>query len=132
MSHTVTSSPHPDFYVLTHFDDLQYDELFLDEELHLNEGRSIYILADTSRMNNVLPDGFLDAVTKSYVINPNMAHLAVYIPSTALRVVGYMVIKVTRRQKQISIHHTYEDALHTIEALLPQRTPSISSQTRQS
>lgn len=127
MSYTITSGSHPDFYILTHFDELKYDDLFIDDELHLNENRPIYLLVDTSHMKNVLPDAFLEGITRSYVVNPNIAHLAVFIPSTALRVVGYTVIKVARRQNRITIHHTYEEALHTIESLL-QRNPSQSRQ----
>lgn len=106
----LTPGPYPHFYILAYRDELMYEELFLDEPLHLNEGHPVYILIDTSAMYNRLPENFMQGIVRSFIINPNIAAMAVYIPSIPLRVVAHMVVNALRLHKKVSIFQTYHDA----------------------
>lgn len=106
--HTVTHDAHCDLAILTYTGDLEAAELPIDDELRLNAGHKVYILVDVSGMNNGLPDGFLETIQRSFVIHPNIGHIAVYITSSVLRIAAGMVIKVARLQNKATIHSSYE------------------------
>jgi hypothetical protein len=131
MAYSIAPGPHPDFYILTYTDLLASDELFIDDELHLNEGRQIYILADTSHMSSTLPDGFMEAVSKSFVVHPNIAHIASFNPSTILWITAQMVIKRTNQHKKITVHKTYQEAYDTIMALIQEQAADPTSATNE-
>lgn len=126
MAYTVTPGAHPDLYILTYTGDLGAEELLIENELHLNENRFIYILADVSGMNNGLPDGFLETVQRSFVLHPHTAHIAVYVTSAILRIAASMVVKVTRQKKKISLHDSYKDAYERLEKVIKEQIPKVS------
>jgi hypothetical protein len=110
MPYSIAPGPHPDFYILTYTEQLAYEELLIDDKLHLNEGRLIYVLADTSHMSSTLPDGFMEAISKSFVVHENIGHIASFNPSSILWIAAQMVIKFTGRYKKITVHKTYQEA----------------------
>jgi hypothetical protein len=110
MAYTIAPTPHADFYILTYTGTLETEDLLVADALHLNEGRAIYLLIDVSHMEEGLPDRFLETIMKSFVVHPNVAYMAVFITSTLLRVTANMVVKVTRQQKKITLHDSYESA----------------------
>jgi hypothetical protein len=81
MAYTIMPGSHADFYILTYAGTLETDDLLVADELHLNEGRPIYLLIDTARMRDGLPDQFLETIMKSFVVHPNVAYMSVYITS---------------------------------------------------
>jgi hypothetical protein len=123
--YSVAPGNHPNVYVLTYSENLAAEELLIDDELHLNEGRDIYLLVDLSSMNNGLPEGFLDAVQRSFVVHPHTAHIAVYTTSMLLRTAAGMVTKVTRMNGKITTHSTYEEAYQQLLDLMPESIGSI-------
>ena len=124
MSYTITSGSHPDFYIMNIVGDLQYEDLFIDDALHLNEGRVIYVLVNKTDMSNKLPEGFVEALPTSFVVHPNIGHIACYAPSAILRIAGYMVANITHLQKKITIHNLYKDAYKFIEKRIDEARPS--------
>lgn len=118
MPYSIAQGPHPDFYILTYTEQLAYEELLIDDDLHLNEDRQIFILADTSHMSSSLPDRFMEAISKSFVVHPNVGHIASFNPSSILWIAAQMVIKFTGQYKKITVHKTYQEAFETIEALI--------------
>ncbi len=116
---SVVQGPHPDFYIVTYTGTLEVADLVVDDLLHLNEGRLIYLLVDISRMNNSLPDRYIEHIRKCFLVHPNLRYLAGFVSSMPLRVVSNMVVKLTRQQKKITLHDSYDAAydsvLQTIE-----------------
>ena len=115
MTFTVNAGSHPDFYILSIIGDLKNEDLYIMDDLHLNESRVIYVLVNKAEMNPRLPDGFVEALPRSFVVHPNIGHIACYAPSAMLRIAGYMVANITHLQKKITIHQTYDDAYKFIE-----------------
>ena len=106
--------PHPDFYILTYTGALEVADLVVDDLLHLNEGRPIYLLVDISRMNNTLPDRYIEHIRKCFLVHPNLRYLAGFVSSMPLRMVSNMVVKLTRQQKKITLHDTYDAAYQSV------------------
>lgn len=127
MTLVVTSGSHPDFYILSVIGDLRYEDLFVVDALHLNEGRLIYILVDKAEMSNKLPEGFLEALPRSFVAHPNIGHMACYAPDAILRIAGYMVANITHLQKKITIHRRYDDAYKFIEQRIQEAQSSTEN-----
>src|SRR5258708_25213727 len=59
MPHEITSGPQPNIVILRVYGDLTKDDLSVNEELGLNAGHVIYLLADLSKMSLGIPDNFL-------------------------------------------------------------------------
>lgn len=115
MAFTITAGSHPDFYILNIIGDLTNEDMVIMDDLHLNEDRIIYILVNKAEMSNKLPDDFVELLPTSFVVHPNIGHIACYAPSPILRIAGYMVANITHLQKKISIHRTYDEAYKQIE-----------------
>lgn len=115
MAFTITAGSHPDFYILNIIGDLTNEDMVIMDDLHLNEGRVIYILVNKAEMSNKLPDDFVERLPMSFVVHPNVGHIACYAPSAILRIAGYMVANITHLQKKITIHRTYDEAYKQIE-----------------
>ena len=115
MAFNISPGSHPDFYILSIIGDLTYEDLLIVDDLHLNEKRLIYVLVNKAEMSNKLPDRFVEMLPQSFVVHPNIAHIACYAPSAILRIAGYMVANITHLQKKITIHQAYDEAYKFIE-----------------
>jgi hypothetical protein len=111
---SVTQGSHPDFYILTYTGQLQTKDLQVDDDVHLNEGRKIYLLVDISRMEHRLPDRYVEHIMKCFLVHPNLRFLAGFVSSMPLRVVSNMVVKLTRQQNKVSLHDSYEGAYESV------------------
>jgi hypothetical protein len=110
MAYAIKAGAYADMYILTYTGNLETEDLLVSNELHLNEGRPIYLLVDILNMNDGLPDRFLETIMQSYVTHPNLGCLAACMTSKLLRMTAGMVIKVTRRADKITVHDTFEAA----------------------
>jgi hypothetical protein len=120
MAYEILPGPHPDIRVMKVMDDLTYEAMTADEELGLNQGRPMWVLLDVSQMNAGLPEDFLSGARHSYFVNPNLAHLSLYIKSSILRTIATMVAKVTRRKDKLSLHDSYDKAMNHLVMLMEQ------------
>jgi hypothetical protein len=125
MTFNVTSGSHPDFYILSIIGDLKNEYLFIMDDLHLNENRLIYVLVNKAEMSNRLPEGFVEALPTSFLVHPNIGHVACYAPSALLRITGYMVANITHMQKKITVHQRYDDAYKFIEQRIRESQSSM-------
>lgn len=120
----VNSGSYPDFYILNIIGDLKNEDLYIMDDLHLNENRMIYVLVNKAAMSPRLPEGFVEALPRSFVVHPNIGHIACYAPSAMLQIAGHMVANITRLQKKITIHKTYDQAYKYIEHCIRQAQSS--------
>lgn len=117
MAHTIEKTQYDNIVILRIQGDLEKDDLLSDDELGLNEGKPMYVLVDVSEMDIGLPGNFMEGERKSFAVNPNVKHIAVYSQSTLLNVATRMVAKLTRQQEKISIYHDRNDALKYLLSL---------------
>ena len=87
----------------------------IDDALHLNEGRLIYLLVDISRMDHRLPDGYIKHIMKCFLVHPNLRFLAGYVTSIPLRMASNLVVSLTRQQHKITLHDSYDEAYQSVE-----------------
>lgn len=120
MAHKISTGPHPDIVIMDLIGELEYGDMTADEGLGLNKGRPLYVMLDASKISVALPDGFIDGARHSYFVNPNMAHMALYVESGMLRTIGTMVAKLTRRQDKLSVHESREKAMAHLQKLMKQ------------
>ncbi len=117
MAHTIEKTQYDNIVILRIQGDLEKDDLLSDDELGLNQGKPMYVLVDVSEMDIGLPGNFMEGERKSFAVNPNVKHIAVYSQSTLLNVATRMVAKLTRQQEKISIYHDRDDALKYLLSL---------------
>jgi hypothetical protein len=111
MSHEILPGPNANIVIFRLIGDLTYADMTCDQELGLNDGRPLYVLLDGAKTNVGLPEQFLDGAKRSWFVNENLAHLALYLESSLLRTIGLMVAKMTRRSDKLSLHDSYDAAL---------------------
>ncbi|MBC8099348.1 MAG: hypothetical protein H7Y11_07885 [Armatimonadetes bacterium] len=119
MGHTLIQTKYDNIIVMALVDELTVEDMTADESLGLND-RPMYVLLDASKLNVGLPDGFLEGAKNSYFINPNLQHMALYVESGLLRLVGQMVAKITGRRDKLSVHSSQAAAMAHLEALIKQ------------
>jgi hypothetical protein len=119
MPHEVTVGKDPDIVILRYFGDIETEDIITDpEELHLNDGRMKYLLADASNVNPVVPEGMWERVHASIISNKNIVHIAIAVKSGMLRVLMTAVIKLTRQGSRVSLHSTSEEAENHLLSLI--------------
>jgi hypothetical protein len=111
MPHEVSTGKHPDIIVLRYYGDIESEDIITDpEELHLNDGRPKYLLADATEVHPVVPEGMWERVQHSIIGHNNLAHIAISVKSAPLRVLMGAVVKLSRQGKRMTLHNTYEEA----------------------
>ncbi len=119
MAHRIERGPRADILIFCFIGDLEHPDMAADQELGLNQGRPLYVLADASQMTVVLPGNFLNGARHSWFVNPNMRHAAFYSDSTMLHAIAQLVAKVTGHEDRLSRHHSYQEALDYLLNLPP-------------
>jgi hypothetical protein len=120
MPYEIHPSPRANIVVCKIINELSYSDMMIVQPLGLDKGPR-YILLDASEMSVALPEHFLEGARESFFIHPNTEHLALYVKSQLLGMVGLMVAKLTRRKEKLSVHSTYESALEHLIRLSDQR-----------
>ncbi len=120
MPHEITSGPQPNIVILRVYGDLTKDDLSVNEELGLNAGHVIYLLADLSKMSLGIPDKFLTTARQSAFSHPDVKHVAVYATSTMLTSLAKVVTKLARKQEKVTFYWKFEDALAQLVKLAGQ------------
>src|SRR5262245_59914192 len=111
MPHEITIGKHPDLIILRYHGDIEKEDIITDpEELHLNDGRHKYLLADATTVRPVVPEGMWERVHGGIITHENIVHIAIAVKSSMLRVLMSAVIKVSRQKHRMSLHETTEDA----------------------
>ncbi len=119
MAHRIEPGPRADIVIFYFIGDLEHPDMAADEEMGLNQGRPLYVLADALQMTVVLPENFLNGARHSWFTNPNMRHAAFCSNSVMLHAIAQLVAKVTRREDHLSRHHTHQEALDYLLSLPP-------------
>ncbi len=111
MSHEILIGQHPDLVILRYHGNIEADDIITNpDDLHLNDGRLKYLLADTSDSNPVVPEGMWERVHNSIISHQNLVHIAIVAKSGMLKVLLNAVIKLTRQGKRVSLHNSFEEA----------------------
>lgn len=111
MPHEVSTGKHQDIVVLRYYGDIESDDIITNpEELHLNDGRPKYLLADAGEVHPVVPEGMWERVQHSIISHNNLVHIAICVKSGTLRVLMGAVVKLSRQGKRMTLHNTYEEA----------------------
>lgn len=111
MPHEIKVGKHPDIIILRYYGDIESDDIITDpEELHLNDGRPKYLLADAGDVHPVVPEGMWERVQHSIIGHKSLLHIAIYVKSGALRVLMGAVIKLSRQGNHVTLHNTFEEA----------------------
>jgi hypothetical protein len=112
MPHEIEPGPHPNIVHLRMYGDITLEDMKLDEQLGLNSGIPMYILMDASAMSLRLPKSFMNGATRSFFINKNLRHMALYTGSNTLDLLATTIANLTGRRDKLSIHKTYQQALN--------------------
>lgn len=111
MPHEILKGKHPDIVILRYFGDIETNDIITDPaELHLNEGRKIYLLADAGDLHPVVPENMWERVQASIIRHENIVHIAIFVKSTVLKVLMGAVLKLTRQHGKLTLHNTFEEA----------------------
>ncbi|MCU0463739.1 MAG: hypothetical protein MUF38_04135 [Anaerolineae bacterium] len=78
----------------------------------------MWVLLDVSDMTITLPEHFIDSSRKSFFLNDNLQHMAIYCRSALLRNVALMIAKLTRRGGKLSVYDTAEKAESHLRSLM--------------
>jgi hypothetical protein len=111
MAHEILPGPTENILLMRLYGELTKADLLCDDELHLNEGKLMYVLVDASDMDIGLPAGFMDGKRESFFLNPNLQHVALYTTSWLLNSAAKMLSKITRQREKLSVHDSREAAL---------------------
>lgn len=98
--------------------ELTFEDMTCDSELGLGKGNPMWVLLDVTQMSVALPEDFLDASRKSWFMNPDLQHMAVYTRSSLLAGVASMIAKLTRRKDKLSVHTSYDAAMAHLRHLM--------------
>lgn len=112
MAHKISPGPKPNIVIMRLIGNLNYDDLRCDEELGLNTGRPLHILLDCAQMRVELPEDLLNEAKHSFLVNPNLVHVALNLESQTARMVALMVAKATCGKEKLSLHNNYGAALN--------------------
>lgn len=111
MPHEVSIGQHPDIVVLRYFGAIETDDIITDPaEIHLDEGKPKYLLADATEVNPSVPEGMWERVHQSIISHDKLVHIAICVDSSIFRLLLNAVIKVTRQGSRVTLHETYEQA----------------------
>jgi hypothetical protein len=98
--------------------ELTHEDMTCDSELGLGRGKPMWVLLDVTHMSVALPEDFLDASRKSWFMNPDLQHMAVYTRSSLLAGVASMIAKLTRRKDKLSVHTSHDAAIAHLHGLM--------------
>jgi hypothetical protein len=111
MAHEIQPGPQSNILLLRLYGELTKEDLLCDDELGLNDGKTLFVLVDASDMDIGLPAGFMDGKRESFFLNPNLQHVALYTTSWLLSSAARMLGKITRQREKLSVHDSREAAM---------------------
>lgn len=118
MARDILSASHPNIAHMRISGMLTHDDMHCDKELGLGTGKPVAVLLDVTAMKLDLPEDFLAGASTSFLINPDLMHLALVIKSPLLRSVALMIGRFTQRKDMMSLHDTTADAEMHLLAIL--------------
>lgn len=98
--------------------ELTREDMTAADALGLNQGKPVFVLLDTTKLNIGLPVDFMDGAKQSYFTHPNLQHLALYTTSSMLGSIGRMVAKLTGKKDHLSVHTDYDSAINHLLDLI--------------
>lgn len=111
MARRIYEGPKPNIVIVKLINEMTLEDMTCDAEIGLNKGQPLYVLLDSTGLDGVAPDGFLDGAKRSFLTNKNLVHMALYVESPAMRMIAHMVAKLTRVQHKISLHNDFDAAM---------------------
>ena len=121
MAHTIIPTKHPHIAHIKMSGDLTYEDMTCDTELGLGQGKPIFVICNLQRMNLNLPDTFVEHARMSFIINPDLQHVAVITTSKLMRSVALTAAALSARRAKISVHDSEADAEACLMGMIRQK-----------
>lgn len=121
MAHTIVPTKHPHIAHIKMSGDLTHEDMTCDAELGLGQGKPIFVICDLQRMNLNFPDTFVEHARISFIINPDLQHVAVITMSKLMRSVALTAAALSERRAKISMHDSEADAEAHLMGMIKRR-----------